>query len=58
MERQSVGLKHGRSMMLLDDADTPAKWYFKLKATYLAARQHGGPLNHPLKGPVTLRWRS
>jgi len=31
MERQSVGLKHGRSMMLLDNADTPAKWYFKLK---------------------------
>jgi hypothetical protein len=45
-------------MMLLDDADTPAKWYFKLKAACLAARQHGGPLEHPLKEPVTLRWRS
>ena len=32
--------------------------YFKLKAAYFAARQHGGPLDHPLKGPVTLRWRS
>lgn len=58
MEQQSVGLKHAPAMMLLDDADTPAKWYFKLKAAYLAARRNGGPLDHPLKGPVTLRWRS
>jgi hypothetical protein len=28
------------------------------KAAHLAARQHGGELDHPLKGPVTLRWRS
>jgi phenylpropionate dioxygenase-like ring-hydroxylating dioxygenase large terminal subunit len=58
MERQSIGLKHASPMMLLDDADMPAKWYFKLKVAHLAARQHGGPLEHPLKGPVTLRWRS
>jgi phenylpropionate dioxygenase-like ring-hydroxylating dioxygenase large terminal subunit len=58
MERQSVGLKHSPPMMLLDDADTPAKWYFKLKAAHQAARRHGGPLEHPLKEPVTLRWRS
>ncbi len=58
MEQQSVGLKHSPPMMLLDDADTPAKWYFKLKAAYLAARLHGGPIEHPLKEPVILRWRS
>jgi hypothetical protein len=44
--------------MLLGDADMPARWYYRLKAAYLAARQRGGELDHPLKGPVTLRWRS
>jgi len=58
MERQAVGLRHAPPMMLLDDADTPAKWYFKLKAAYLAAQHNGGRFDHPLKGPVTLRWRS
>src|SRR5262244_3900470 len=58
MERQAMGLRAGSSMMLLGDADTPARWYFRLKAAHLAARCHGGTLDHPLKEPVTLRWRS
>jgi len=58
MERQAVGLRTAPSMMLLGDADMPARWYFRLKAAHLAARQHGTALDHPLKGPVTLRWRS
>ena len=58
MERQAIGLRSTSSMMLLGDADMPARWYYRLKAAYLAARQHGSELDHPLKGPVTLRWRS
>jgi hypothetical protein len=58
MERQALGLRSTPSMMLLGDADMPARWYYRLKAAYLATRQHGGALDHPLKGPVTLRWRS
>ena len=58
MERQAIGLRTAPAMMLLGDADTPARWYFRLKAAHLAARQHGGELDHPLKGPVALRWRS
>jgi len=59
MERQALGLRSTTpSMMLVGDADMPARWYYRLKAAYLAARQHGGALDHPLKGPVTLRWRS
>jgi phenylpropionate dioxygenase-like ring-hydroxylating dioxygenase large terminal subunit len=58
MERQAVGLKYKPALMLIDDADTPAKWYYKLKAAHLASVQTGLPLDHPLKGPVTLRWRS
>ena len=58
MERQALGLRSTSSMMLLGDADMPARWYYRLKAAYLAARQHGSDLDHPLKEPVTLRWRS
>ena len=58
MERQAVGLRYKPPLMLLDDADTPAKWYYKLKAAHLAASQSGRPMDHPLKGPITLRWRS
>ena len=32
MEQQSEGLKHNPHLMLIDDADRPAKWYFGLKA--------------------------
>jgi phenylpropionate dioxygenase-like ring-hydroxylating dioxygenase large terminal subunit len=58
MERQSVGLRYHPPMMLIDDADTPSRWYLRLKAAHLAAKQTGGVLDHPLKSPVTLRWRT
>lgn len=58
MEKQSEGLKHNPHLMLIDDADRPAKWYFQLKAAYLEARRAGGEMRHPMAAPVTLRWRS
>jgi phenylpropionate dioxygenase-like ring-hydroxylating dioxygenase large terminal subunit len=58
IERQQPGLKLQPRMMLIDDADRQARWYFQLKAAYLAAQQTGAPMVHPLDGPVTLRWRS
>jgi len=58
MEQQAVGLRYKPAVMLIDDADTPAKWYYKLKAAHLASRRNGTAFEHPLKGPVTLRWRS
>jgi phenylpropionate dioxygenase-like ring-hydroxylating dioxygenase large terminal subunit len=58
IERQQPGLKVQPRMMLIDDADRQARWYFQLKAAYLAAQQSGAPMVHPLDGPVTLRWRS
>ena len=58
MVQQSQGLKHNPSLMLIDDADKPAKWYFQLKAAHLEAKRAGTPFKHPLDGPVTLHWRS
>jgi phenylpropionate dioxygenase-like ring-hydroxylating dioxygenase large terminal subunit len=58
MVKQAEGLKHDPHLMLIDDADRPAKWYFALKANLLEARQTGGAMKHPMSGAVTLRWRS
>jgi phenylpropionate dioxygenase-like ring-hydroxylating dioxygenase large terminal subunit len=58
MEMQSEGLKHNPHLMLIDDADRPAKWYFQLKQAYLESRRTGGEMKHPMPGPVTLKWRS
>jgi phenylpropionate dioxygenase-like ring-hydroxylating dioxygenase large terminal subunit len=58
MIKQAEGLKHNPRLMLIDDADRPAKWYFALKANLIEARRTGTELVHPMDGPVTLRWRS
>ena len=58
MERQAEGLRHDPSLMLIDDADRPAKWYFALKEARQESRRTGEPMRHPIPGPVTLRWRS
>ena len=58
MEKQAEGLKHNPHLMLIDDADRPAKWYFQLKNEYLESRRTGAEMRHPMPGPVTLKWRS
>jgi nitrite reductase/ring-hydroxylating ferredoxin subunit len=54
MIQQAEGLKHNPSLMLIDDADKPAKWYFALKQ----ARLDADASKHPIEGPVDLHWRS
>ena len=58
MELQSEGLKHNPHLMLIDDADRPAKWYFGLKNAMLEMKKNGGEFRHPMSGPVTLKWKS
>lgn len=53
MVQQAEGLRFHPALMLIDDADKPAKWYFALKQARLK-----GTGEHPLQGPVTLHWRS
>jgi phenylpropionate dioxygenase-like ring-hydroxylating dioxygenase large terminal subunit len=58
MIQQAEGLKHNPHLMLIDDADRPAKWYFALKSNLIESRRTGESLPHPMSGPVTLHWRS
>jgi phenylpropionate dioxygenase-like ring-hydroxylating dioxygenase large terminal subunit len=53
MIEQAQGLRFNPALMLIDDADKPAKWYFALKQARLT-----GEGSHPLQGPVELHWRS
>ncbi len=58
MALQARGLKHNPPLMLIDDADRPAKWYFQLKQAWLDSRRTGQAMVHPIQGEVKLRWRS
>ena len=39
MIQQAEGLKYDPALMLIDDADKPAKWYFALKQARLDAER-------------------
>jgi phenylpropionate dioxygenase-like ring-hydroxylating dioxygenase large terminal subunit len=57
MEKQSRGLKHEPPLLLIDDADRQAKWYYRLKNEYARSRAEGRPFVNPVK-ERTLKWRS
>ncbi len=48
MIQQAEGLRHNPSLMLIDDADKPAKWYFALKQARLDAAATGAAPEHPM----------
>lgn len=58
IRKQTLGLKYQERMMLIDDADRQARWYFELKAALIESRRTGEAMRHPMAEPVTLRWRS
>ncbi len=58
MIQQAEGLRDNPRLMLIDDADRPAKWYFALKQNLTESRKTGTEMRNPLEGPVTLHWRS
>lgn len=55
--KQQQGLAYDPSLMLIDDADTQAKWYFRLKQEYERSQQEKRPFENPVE-PRILRWRS
>jgi hypothetical protein len=44
-------------LMLIDDADIQAKWYYRLKKEWATSRAEGRAFANPVK-ERTLRWRS
>jgi phenylpropionate dioxygenase-like ring-hydroxylating dioxygenase large terminal subunit len=57
MERQHRGLAFDPPLALIDDADTQARWYYRLKREYRRARAEARPFENPVE-PRVLRWRS
>jgi phenylpropionate dioxygenase-like ring-hydroxylating dioxygenase large terminal subunit len=57
MVLQQQGLRHNPPLMLINDADSQAKWYHRLKNEYARARAEQRPFVNPVQDRV-LRWRS
>jgi phenylpropionate dioxygenase-like ring-hydroxylating dioxygenase large terminal subunit len=57
MQRQQQGLRYDPPLTLIDDGDTQAKWYYRLKREYRRASAEGRPFQNPVE-PRTLEWRS
>jgi len=54
---QAECLKHDPRLMLIDDADRQAKWYYALKKEWAKSRAGGRKFVNPVRA-TTLRWRS
>ncbi|GGE32282.1 (2Fe-2S) ferredoxin [Marinicauda pacifica] len=58
IRKQNEGLKFDPRLMLIPDADTQARWYFRSKKAWAEAEGDPQRFDHPLKEETTLRWRS
>ena len=57
MMMQQEGLKHCPSLLLIDDADRQAKWYYQLKLECQRSQEENRPFVNPVTERV-LRWKS
>jgi len=55
--KQQDGLRYEHNLMLIRDADTPARWYQQLRNEFTRAQSEGRPFVNPVKETI-LRWRS
>lgn len=55
--RQQEGLAHEPKLMLINDADMQARWYYRLKSEFMEAQEKGREFENPVE-PATLSWRS
>ncbi len=55
--KQQEGLAYHPNLMLIDDADTQAKWFSRVKQEWLRAEAEGRAFANPIRAR-TLRWRS
>ena len=54
---QQEGLRHDPQLMLINDSDMQAKWYYRLKDAWAKSTDTGVPFENPVE-PQALRWRS
>jgi phenylpropionate dioxygenase-like ring-hydroxylating dioxygenase large terminal subunit len=57
VDLQQMGLKFSPSLMLIEDADTQAKWYYGIKKEWAKSREEDRAFINPVKAR-TLKWRS
>lgn len=57
VDKQQQGLNEDPQLMLINDADKPARWYYQLKKELLQSRQENRHFNNPVP-ETTLYWRS
>jgi len=55
--QQQKGLRHDPRLILINDADVQAKWYYQLKEAWRRAQDAGRPFENPVRAQE-LRWRS
>jgi phenylpropionate dioxygenase-like ring-hydroxylating dioxygenase large terminal subunit len=55
--KQQKGLAHQPNLLLINDADMQAKWYYRLKKAYSRSVNEGTAFENPVR-ETTLRWRS
>ena len=55
--KQQEGLKYEANLMLINDADMQAKWYYQLKRAWDKSQTDGGAFENPIEARE-LRWRS
>lgn len=55
--KQQEGLAEDPPLMLINDADVPAKWYYQLRREHVRAEAESRPFENPVEAR-TLRWRS
>jgi len=57
VDLQQMGLKYDPTLLLIEDADTQAKWYHAIKKEWTKSRKDGRPFKNPVRAK-TLKWRS
>jgi phenylpropionate dioxygenase-like ring-hydroxylating dioxygenase large terminal subunit len=55
--KQKRSLSHDPTLLLINDADVQAKWYYRLKKAHAQSLKDGAPFENPVC-ETTLRWRS
>jgi len=57
VDLQQMGLKYDPALLLIEDADTQAKWYHAIKREWAKSRAEGRVFKNPVKAKI-LKWRS